>query len=169
VVTISDFAEDGALFALPVPASPTFAAHFGLRAGTVATDGKSLAEMIEGLSESDAHQLIVSMLAQEAAAIMRLAVSDVDLDASIDSLGMDSLMALELRMSIEQIQAGIADDGDQRRGQLEELAMRILSMLRGEDAASASPLSEVESALIAIHGGGELAAEVPTQQAAQHG
>jgi hypothetical protein len=46
--------------------------------------------MVAGLDDAEALKIVVTMLAEEAAAIMRLAVADVDLDASIDSLGMDS-------------------------------------------------------------------------------
>jgi hypothetical protein len=45
--------------------------------------------MIAGLDEAEALKIVTTMLAEEAAAIMRLAMADVDLDASIDSLGMD--------------------------------------------------------------------------------
>ncbi|HWU02181.1 MAG TPA: type I polyketide synthase, partial [Novosphingobium sp.] len=156
VVTISDFAEDGALFSLPVPSSPAFAAHFALRASSLGSAGKSLAELVEGLDEAEAQRLVVAMLAEEAAAIMRLAVAEVDLDASLDSLGMDSLMALELRMSIEsKYQVELPMMAISAVGNLKELAQRIVMLVRSdEDEAAGVPLSDVESSLIAIHGGG---------------
>lgn len=158
VVTISDFAEAGALFSLPVPASPAFARHFAVRGSAVSSGGQSLAEMIAGLSEAEALKIVVTLLAEEAAGIMRLAVADVDLDASIDSLGMDSLMALELRMSIEnRYKIELPMMAISAVGNLRELGQRVLVIARGSgEAAAPTGLSDTESALIAIHGGGEI-------------
>jgi acyl transferase domain-containing protein/NADPH:quinone reductase-like Zn-dependent oxidoreductase/NADP-dependent 3-hydroxy acid dehydrogenase YdfG/acyl carrier protein len=167
VVTISDFAEAGALFSLPVPASPAFARHFSVRGSSVASTGQSLAEMIAGLNEAEALKIVVTMLAEEAAAIMRLAVADVDLDASIDSLGMDSLMALELRMSIEnRYKIELPMMAISAVGNLRELGQRVLVIARGSgEAAAPTALSDAESALIAIHGGGDITQESVTNVA----
>lgn len=156
VVTISDFAEAGALFALPVPASPAFAGQFAVRGSSVAATGQSLSEMIAGLSEADALKVVATMLAEEAAGIMRLAVADVDLDASIDSLGMDSLMALELRMGIEsRYKIELPMMAISAVGNLRELAQRVMVIARGSDeSAQSSVLTDAESALLAIHTGG---------------
>jgi acyl carrier protein len=158
VVAISDFAEAGALFSLPVPASPAFARHFAVRGSSVASSGQSLADMIAGLDEAEALKIVTTMLAEEAAAIMRLAMADVDLDASIDSLGMDSLMALELRMGIEnRYKIELPMMAISAVGNLRELGQRVLVIARGSGEASApTGLSDTESALIAIHGGGEI-------------
>jgi acyl carrier protein len=117
--------------------------------------------MIAGLSEAEALKIVVTMLAEEAAGIMRLAVADVDLDASIDSLGMDSLMALELRMSIEnRYKIELPMMAISAVGNLRELGQRVLVIARGSGEASApTGLSDAESALIAIHGGGEITHE----------
>ncbi|MBB3957628.1 type I polyketide synthase [Novosphingobium sediminicola] len=171
VVTISDFAEAGALFSLPVPASPAFAGQFTVRGSSVAATGQSLSEMIAGLSEADALKVVATMLAEEAAAIMRLAVADVDLDASIDSLGMDSLMALELRIGIEsRYKIELPMMAISAVGNLRELAQRVLVIARGsEEAAPAAVLSDAESALLAIHTGDAGVAETEILGAQRHG
>lgn len=171
VVTISDFAEAGALFSLPVPASPAFAGQFTVRGSSVAATGQSLAEMIAGLSEADALKVVATMLAEEAAAIMRLAAADVDLDASIDSLGMDSLMALELRIGIEsRYKIELPMMAISAVGNLRELAQRVLVIARGsEEAAPTAVLSDAESALLAIHTGDAGMAETELLGAQRHG
>lgn len=155
VVTISDFVDSGALFTLPVPSSPTFAAHFAARAAGGETGRQSLAEMIAGKSDVEAHAIVLGILAGEVAQIMRFAVEDVDLDESIDNLGMDSLMALELRMTIEnKYHLELPMMAISAVGNLRELANRILGLVRtSAEGEAAAPLSDVESALIAIHGG----------------
>jgi acyl carrier protein len=113
--------------------------------------------MVAGLSEADALKVVATMLAEEAAAIMRLAVADVDLDASIDSLGMDSLMALELRIGIEsRYKIELPMMAISAVGNLRELAQRVLVIARGvDDSAPSAVLTDAESALLAIHTGGQ--------------
>lgn len=173
VVTISDFAEAGALFSLPVPASPAFAGQFAVRGSSVAATGQSLSEMVAGLGEAEALKVVATMLAEEAAAIMRLAVADVDLDASIDSLGMDSLMALELRIGIEsRYKIELPMMAISAVGNLRELAQRVLVIARGsEETLNHGVLSDAESALLAIHTGdaGAIAPETAAEGTVGHG
>jgi acyl carrier protein len=155
VVTCAEFTPGGALHALPVPASPAFAGLFAGRGASAAEAGACLTELIADKTEAEAHRLVATLVVEEVAQILRLAVADVDLDASIDSLGMDSLMALELRMSIEArhgIELPVM--AVSAAGTLRELAHRILQTLRqGAAPDEAAAISDTESALIAMHGG----------------
>jgi NAD(P)-dependent dehydrogenase (short-subunit alcohol dehydrogenase family)/acyl carrier protein len=154
VVTCAEFAPGGALHMLPVSASPAFAALFAGRGTSIVESGVSLAELIAGKPEVEAHRLLATLVVEEVAQILRLAVQDVDLDASIDSLGMDSLMALELRMSIEAkhgIELPVM--AVSAAGTLRELAHRILQNLRQAGGSGDIAISDAESALIAMHGG----------------
>lgn len=155
VVTCAEFANGGAIHTLAVPSSPAFASHFAARGVATIEGGVSIAELIADKSDGEAHKLIAKLVVEEVAQILRLAVKDIDLDASIDTLGMDSLMALELRMSIETKHAiELPVLAISAAGTLRELAHRILLTLRQADqSAPTGPVSAVEDALIGMHGG----------------
>jgi NAD(P)-dependent dehydrogenase (short-subunit alcohol dehydrogenase family)/acyl carrier protein len=154
VVACAEFAANGALHSLPVPASPAFAGVFARWSSAVVEAGMSLAELIEGRSESEAQQLLGALVVEEVAQILRLAAQDIDLDAPIDSLGMDSLMALELRMSIEsRYSVELPVMAITAAGSLRELSHRILRIVQQDGSEATVPVSETESALIASHGG----------------
>lgn len=155
VVTCAEFGKDGAMLALTVPSSPAFAAHFAVNASSIAIAGRSLAEIVADMSDADAHRTIVTILAEECAQIMRQAVEDVDLDASIDSLGMDSLMALELRMTIEsKYRIELPMMAMSGVGNLRDLAGRVLRLIhQSGDPGETAPLRDAEVALIEMHGG----------------
>ena len=154
VVAIADFAPSGAIHALPVPSTPAFAPVFATRASAIVEAGVDLRALIADKSEVEAQRLLASLMAEEVAQILRLAVQDIDLDGSIDGLGMDSLMALELRMSIEtRYRIELPVMAITAAGSLRELAHRVLAIVRQDAGAPQSPVTEAESALITMHGG----------------
>ena len=154
VIACAQFAANGALQALPVPGSPAFAGVFARWSSAVVEVGTTLAELIAGRSESEAQQLLGALVVEEVAQILRLAAQDIDLDAPIDGLGMDSLMALELRMSIEsRYSVELPVMAITAAGSLRELAHRILRIVQQGGEPKALPMSETEAALIASHGG----------------
>jgi NADPH:quinone reductase-like Zn-dependent oxidoreductase/acyl carrier protein len=154
VVACAAFAPNGALGSLPVATSPAFAGVFAGWSSAVVKAGMSLAELIQDKSEHDAQRLLGALVAEEVAQILRLAVQDIDLDAPVDSLGMDSLMALELRMSIEsRYSVELPVMAITSAGSLRELAHRILRAVRQEGKEEPGvPLSDTENALLASHG-----------------
>ena len=81
--------------------SPTFATLFAGESGTVAAE-MNLAERIAGKSEGEARSLVASLVAAEVARIFRLPPDEIDLKRPLDELGLDSMMSLDLRMSIEK-------------------------------------------------------------------
>jgi acyl carrier protein len=111
--------------------------------------------MVAGKPEAEANRLISALVAGEVAQILLLAAGDIDLQAPIDSLGMDSLMALELRMSLEaKYGIELPVMAISAVGNLSELACRILKIVRGCAEADEAPRqTDTERALVAIHGG----------------
>ena len=81
--------------------SPTFATLFAGESGSVAAE-MNLAERIAGKSEGEARSLVASLVAAEVARIFRLPPDEIDLKRPLDELGLDSMMSLDLRMSIEK-------------------------------------------------------------------
>ena len=61
-----------------------------------------LAARIAGKSEGEARALVAGLLAGEVARIFRLPPEDIELTRPLDELGLDSMMSLDLRMSIEK-------------------------------------------------------------------
>jgi acyl transferase domain-containing protein/NADPH:quinone reductase-like Zn-dependent oxidoreductase/acyl carrier protein len=122
--------------------------------------GIDLAGEIAGRSESEARAITARLVAAEVARILRLPAEDVDTARPLDEMGMDSLMSLELRMSIEKrfgvelpvvaIGAGVA---------VNDLAMRLIA---GLSSATASPdgATETGQQMLAMHGG----AAVPLEE-----
>lgn len=70
--------------------------------GAEAEQQIDLRQMVEGMDLEAATELITGLLAEEVARILRLSDEEVEHDRPLSELGMDSLMALELRMAAEQ-------------------------------------------------------------------
>lgn len=104
-------------------------------AGSGAAEAESqidLKKMVEGMDLPAASQLIAKLLADEVARILRLSDEEVDRDRPLAELGMDSLMALELRMAAEQrlkieIPLMSLSDGATLSGIASRLAARLIS------------------------------------------
>ncbi|MGH7048592.1 MAG: SDR family NAD(P)-dependent oxidoreductase, partial [Stellaceae bacterium] len=84
---------------LPILMTPLFAEVRG-RAGPAATD-EALTEQLAEMSPEAAVSLIRTVVAEEAARILRLPAGGVDPSRPLSQLGMDSLMAVELRLALE--------------------------------------------------------------------
>ena len=84
---------------LPILASPLFAE---IRADTGSSPGDdSLLERLAGLDAAEALALLKSAVAEEAASILRLPAAGIDPLRPLSEMGMDSLMAVELRLALE--------------------------------------------------------------------
>jgi phthiocerol/phenolphthiocerol synthesis type-I polyketide synthase C len=153
VVVCADLAMDGAMMALPFVSSPTFAQPGKDRSAAIAATHGSLAKRIAGLEEADALRVVLDDLVADIAQILRLTPAEIDLEAPLDHLGMDSLMALELRMVIENrcdIELPIMTIS--AVGNLRELAVRLLGLVRDGNPIGGAALSDAEAALIRKHG-----------------
>lgn len=159
VITCAEFMADSAASTLPVLMSPSFVGMLTNGSGGGGDMPQDLAEMIADKTDVEAQRIIAEILAGEVAQILRLPVAEIDLDGSIDALGMDSLMALELRMSIEsrygiELPVMAITSGTNIRA----LAHRILRTMRDKPglADEDASLSDAEAGLLAMHAGAAL-------------
>jgi phthiocerol/phenolphthiocerol synthesis type-I polyketide synthase C len=84
---------------LPILASPLFAE---IRADTGSSPGDdSLIERLAGLGPEEALALLKTAVAEEAANILRMPAAGIDPLRPLSEIGMDSLMAVELRLALE--------------------------------------------------------------------
>jgi len=84
---------------LPILASPLFSE--ARTSGSASSSDESLNEQIAGLDPDAALALLKTVIAEEAATILRLPASGIDPLRPLSEMGMDSLMAVELRLALE--------------------------------------------------------------------
>src|SRR5258708_34055350 len=84
---------------MPILAAPFFA-EVGSDAGPSRGDD-SLIERLAELDPEEALALLKTVVAEEAAGILRLPAAGIDPLRPLSELGMDSLMAAELRLALE--------------------------------------------------------------------
>ncbi|HWI87597.1 MAG TPA: type I polyketide synthase, partial [Sphingomonas sp.] len=85
---------------LPLMASPLFAEISGAASDDAAE--LDLKTLLAECSPEEAHDRITGLLVEEVARIMKLAADRVEPQRPLAELGMDSLMAVELRLAVEQ-------------------------------------------------------------------
>lgn len=157
-VICARFQFGGMAIDLPILSTPAFsgiAQGAGLAAGSGEADIKSL---IAGKSDSEARRMVADLVAGEVARILRLPPRDVDLDRPLSELGMDSLMALELRMCLEgKFGIELPLVAITAVNNLRDLGGRILQSIQSGDAGEADEGSAADRELILIHGGDETA------------
>ena len=116
--------------------TPAFAGVFA-GGDAVAAGEAGLATRIAGKSDGDARALVAALVAADVGRIFRLPPDEVEMTRPLDELGLDSMMSLDLRMSIEKrfgielpvmaISTGVS---------VNELAVRLIASLRtGEQPA----------------------------------
>lgn len=84
---------------LPILAAPLFAEVRGAT-GALPDDGSVLERLAE-LEGEEAMTLLKTVVAEEAAGILRLPAASIDEFRPLSEMGMDSLMAVELRLALE--------------------------------------------------------------------
>ena len=84
---------------LPILASPLFSE--ARTSGSASSSDESLNEQIASLDPDAALALLKTVVAEEAATILRLPASGIDPLRPLSEMGMDSLMAVELRLALE--------------------------------------------------------------------
>jgi phthiocerol/phenolphthiocerol synthesis type-I polyketide synthase C len=136
--------------------TPAFARLFADAEGSDQEVGIDLAVQLAGKSEVQARAIVAKLVASEVARILRLSAEEIDVARPLDHLGMDSLMSLELRMSIEQrfgIELPIVAISS--GSNVNDLAARLFAGLgTGGPAASAR---DAEMRLIMQHGSSDVA------------
>jgi len=99
IITFADLGWDETHPTLPILATPIFD---DIRATAADAAGdEALIERLSGLGEAERRDLIAAIVGEEAARVLRLPGDGIDLDRPLAELGLDSLMALELRLAIE--------------------------------------------------------------------
>lgn len=146
--------------------TPTFGA-IGAPAGTRhAVDGAAILEHLRALPTDEATDALVEIVVEEIARVLRLPPKEIDRHRPLAEIGMDSLMMLELRTTVEEslgidlpmmsISSGIAPM---------DVARRVLPLITGEKQAPA--LSGTLMALTASHAAAEAdATNIDEQHAA---
>jgi phthiocerol/phenolphthiocerol synthesis type-I polyketide synthase C len=99
VIGYADVSWSGARPTLPALAAPFFDDIRGSAIDT-ATD-EAVRDRLLGLDDTERRSLLASIVADEAARVLRLPTGDIDRQQPLADLGMDSLMAIELRLAIE--------------------------------------------------------------------
>lgn len=121
------------------------------RGGEVSDEGGDLATAIEGKSEAQAVAIVLDTLRREIALILRMPEHEIEMFRPMSALGMDSLMALEMRMSIERV-AGVDMPlvGIGERS-LADLATRLLASLKAQKSSGREENDQMEL-LARVHG-----------------
>jgi NADPH:quinone reductase-like Zn-dependent oxidoreductase/acyl carrier protein len=130
--------------------------------GRETVDMDDLGLRIRSLPESEARQLLISILAGEIAEILRLPAERIGAAQSVFDLGMDSLMAVELALALEaRFGVTVPPMLISENPSLERIADRLFASLSGADRAG-DPTQERVEALVANHGDTESLPEVAT-------
>jgi len=89
---------------LPILASPAVSGLMSAtrREAAGGAQALDLLELVQRLGPLGARKQIVAMVAEEVGNILRMPSADIDVERPLNELGMDSLMGLELRMSLEK-------------------------------------------------------------------
>jgi phthiocerol/phenolphthiocerol synthesis type-I polyketide synthase C len=154
VVVCAEFQRDDMFRSLPILATPAFADIFGGGTGGGSENSVDIATLIADKSDAEAQRILGRIIADEVAQILRLSAGEVDLDSSLDALGMDSLMALELRMGLEtRYNIELPLMSITSVPSLRDLTKRLLQSMRPAEGGAADPLTAEERELIAIHSG----------------
>jgi len=136
---------------LPLMASPLFAEMGGAAADEAAE--VDLKALLADCSPDEARDKVSALLVEEVARIMKLAVDRVEPQRPLAELGMDSLMAVELRLAVEQ-RFGISipllalSEG----ATLTAMASRIVRSLGGESDAAADEKTQIAERLARYEG-----------------
>ena len=113
--------------------APRFA---GERSNSPVVDGKSrsLRQRLLALDEEERTQTTAQFLQQQIAEVLGLAVLDMPLKQPLDALGLDSLMAIELRNRIEaHLQLTVPVVNFLRGPSIENLSAQLLELLNETD------------------------------------
>jgi len=154
VVVCAEFQRDDMFRSLPILKTPAFASVFGGGASGGADNSVDIATLIADKSDAEAQRILGRIIADEVAQILRLSAGEVDLDSSLDALGMDSLMALELRMGLEtRYNIELPLMSITSVPSLRDLTKRLLQSMRPAEGGDDDPLTAEERDLIAIHSG----------------
>ncbi len=132
--------------------TPAFAGLFAGEDAVVQTEA-DLATRIAGKSDGDARALVAGLVAADVGRIFRLPPDEIEMTRPLDELGLDSMMSLDLRMSIEKrfgielpvmaISAGVS---------VNELAARLIASLRTGERPPGETGQDASQQIMQRHG-----------------
>ena len=112
----------------------------------------NLKALVEGMDADRAIETVSRLLAAEIARILRLPADEIDRHRPLSAIGMDSLMALELRMAAEQrMGIDIPLMSLANGATLTDISRRILARIGGDEYET--NLGEDAETLAKSHGG----------------
>lgn len=145
--------------------SPAFAGLGLARRESHGDESSDLISAIEGKTASEAKEIIVAALRREISHILRMPEAQIDVSRPLGELGLDSLMALELQLSIERICGGdipMVGAGDRRLG---DIAATIFANLATTSDDGENAGVDTSASLIIAMSGAHASGEVSVQEA----
>jgi len=137
VLTVAPIDWGLAAASLAVLKTPLFRDIRAAREPAAAADALDLDTVVPTLDDTAALALIARHLKAEVGAILRLAPEDIDVQRSLADLGMDSLMAMELRLAVHRklgIELPIAAIADGLS--VEAVGRKVLARIRARATGS---------------------------------
>ena len=156
-VAIADFQFSALARLLPSAQGPRFNSlrRHGADASAGVESLDDFKTMIEGKSASEVQTLVAQLVTQEVAQILAVSAERIDPARSLHDLGLDSLMGVELALSLEkrfgiQVPAMLLNEGPT----VERVTARIMERLATTDGADddASNLAAIAHGMAAQHG-----------------
>ena len=134
------------------------------------SDSTSLRESIQGKSDAEALTCITEAVTAAVARILRVSASSLRPTTPLAELGMDSLMAVELGLALEEMLDGQSLSGGLSAGvSIHDLANRLYAILRGEESGQDDQLRRTLEASHGIAVRDDLAQAVLDAEASQAG
>lgn len=110
-----------------------------------AAHAEDLGATLRGKSREEAIGIVTGVLRREVAEILRMAEGKVDLTRPLADLGLDSLMALELHMALENaigVQIAVVGAGDRSLLDMAGTIVDQLDQAEGQDQDAAEPAAQ---------------------------
>lgn len=131
---------------MPILGEPLYGSV--IRDGEGRQEGGGIDELLADKTPEEMMEILQGILLDEVSHILRVPRDKIDIGRPLPEIGMDSLMAVELKLGLErrlniEVPALVINDGLTLRA----LALRIFSMLSGEGSG------EAESAVVSQHVG----------------
>lgn len=147
---------------LPIVQAPTFGLLFRANQDSEAAVEGDLLSRLADKTPEEAISILTGIVTAEVADILRIQASDVDLHQPLSSLGLDSLMALELRMSLEtKFGLELPLMAITSVQNLKDLGGRVFEILQSSNAAAVSGNDGLKDVLYHMHVG--VPSEAPDQ------
>lgn len=147
----------GGLLDLRVIGSPAFSAIAATKRKGDRLLEADIAEFLAGKSDEEAQKFLLDILIDEVTKILRLQPSEIDVARPLDELGLDSLMALEFRMSIEnRVGLDVPLVAVTSVRNLHDLSVRMLKEVR---SGGSENVDKADLSLYHMHGGEQSALE----------